>query len=80
MVCAMHLHDDGYLYITTGFDGQLAKVDLTNGRVLGAIGRPGRENGQFIEAHDLTLDRQGNAFITDSVFSRIQKFERLDTN
>ncbi len=77
MVCAIHLHDDGYMYITTGFDGQLAKVDMT-GRVLGAIGRPGQGNGQFGEAHHLTLDGDDNAYIADVINRRIQKFAKVD--
>ncbi len=77
MVCAIHLHDDGFMYITTGFDGQFAKVDMT-GRVMGAIGRPGRENGQFGEAHHLTLDGDANAYIADVILRRIQKYERVD--
>ena len=75
MVCAMYLHDDGHLYITTGFDGQFARL-ASDGTVLGAIGRPGRENGQFGEAHALTLDREGNAYISDVINRRIQKFAR----
>ncbi|MCY4358149.1 MAG: peptidyl-alpha-hydroxyglycine alpha-amidating lyase family protein [Gammaproteobacteria bacterium] len=76
MVCALHLHTDGYLYITTGFDGQLARVDMT-GRVLGAIGRPGRGNGEFGEAHALTLDLEDNAYIADVINRRIQKYARV---
>ena len=75
MVCAMYLHDDGYLYITTGFDGELAKVDM-EGNVLGAIGSPGTGNGQFGEAHALTLDRDDNVYISDVILRRIQKFEK----
>jgi len=75
MVCAIHLHDDGYMYITTGFDGQLARVDMT-GRVLGAIGRPGRGNGEFGEAHGLTLDQNDNVYISDVITRRIQKYAR----
>lgn len=77
MVCAIHLHDDGYMWITTGFDGQLAKVDMT-GRVLGAIGRPGQGNGQFGEAHALTMDGEDNAYIADVINRRIQKFAKVD--
>ncbi len=75
MVCALHLHNDGHMYITTGFDGQLAKVDMT-GRVLGAIGRPGIANGEFGEAHALTLDLRGNAYVADVINRRIQKYAR----
>lgn len=77
MVCALFLHSDGFMYMTTGFDGQLAKVDMT-GRVMGAIGRPGTENGQFGEAHALTLDNVGNVYITDVINRRVQKFEKQD--
>lgn len=76
MVCALFLHDDGYLYITTGFDGELARVDM-EGNVLGSIGSPGTGNGQFGEAHALTLDAAGNAWIADVINRRVQKFEKL---
>lgn len=76
MVCALYLHSDGYMYITTGFDGELAKVDM-DGNVLGAIGSPGTGNGQFGEAHALTLDSEHNAYISDVILRRIQKFEKL---
>ena len=76
MVCAMYLHSDGYMYITTGFDGELAKVDM-DGNVIGAIGSPGTGNGQFGEAHALTLDSEHNAYISDVILRRIQKFEKL---
>jgi sugar lactone lactonase YvrE len=75
MVCAIHLHTDGHLYITTGYDGQLAKLD-GDGSVLGAIGGPGTGNGQFGEAHALTLDHDDHAYVADVVNRRIQKFEK----
>lgn len=75
MVCAIYLHDDGFMYITTGFDGELAKVDM-DGNVLGAIGSPGTGNGQFGEAHDLAVDQYGNAYIADVINRRVQKFAK----
>lgn len=78
MVCAMYLHEDGHMYITTGFDGELARVDM-EGNVLGAIGSPGSGNGQFGEAHALTVDREGNAYVSDVILRRVQKFARLAT-
>ena len=75
MVCAIYLHHDGYLYITTGYDGQLAKLD-EDGSVLGAIGGPGTGNGQFGEAHALALDRDDHAYVADVVNRRIQKFAK----
>ncbi len=75
MVCAMFLHSDGNMYITTGFDGELAKVDM-DGNVLGSIGSPGTGNGQFGEAHALTLDSEDNAYISDVILNRIQTFKK----
>lgn len=75
MVCAIFLHDDGFMYITTGFDGELAKVDM-DGNVIGSIGSPGTGNGQFGEAHALTLDSEDNAYIGDVILRRIQKFAK----
>ena len=76
MVCAMYLHGDGYMYITTGFDGEVAKVDM-DGNVLGATGGPGEGNGQFGEAHALTLDSANNIYIGDVILRRIQKFAKI---
>jgi DNA-binding beta-propeller fold protein YncE len=76
MVCAVYLHDDGFMYITTGFDGELAKVDM-DGNVIGAIGSPGQGNGQFGEAHHLTVDADDNVYISDVILRRIQKFAKL---
>ena len=75
MVCAIFLHSDGHMYITTGFDGEFAKVDM-DGNVLGAIGSPGTGNGQFGEAHALTMDAAGNAYISDVINRRVQKFAK----
>jgi sugar lactone lactonase YvrE len=75
MVCAIFLHDDGFMYLTTGFDGEFAKVDM-DGNVLGAIGSPGTGNGQFGEAHALTMDAAGNAYIPDVINRRVQKFAK----
>lgn len=75
MVCAIFLHRDGFMYLTTGFDGEFAKVDM-DGNVLGAIGSPGTGNGQFGEAHALTMDAAGNAYIPDVINRRVQKFAK----
>ncbi|MDP1930905.1 MAG: peptidyl-alpha-hydroxyglycine alpha-amidating lyase family protein [Gammaproteobacteria bacterium] len=75
MVCAIFLHEDGFMYITTGFDGEFAKVDM-EGNVLGSIGSPGTENGQFGEAHALAMDAHGNAYIADVILRRVQKFAK----
>jgi len=76
MVCSLYLHDDGFLYMTSGFDGELAKVDMSTGKLLGALGSPGKETGQFGEAHFLTLDGAENIYVADVVNRRVQVFAR----
>ncbi len=73
LICALYLHDDGYMYITTGFDGEFAKLDM-QGNVLGALGRPGTGNGEFGEAHGIVLDDDDNVYIPDVRNWRVQKF------
>lgn len=75
MACAIYLHDDGFMYMTTGFDGELAKLDMT-GQVIGSIGSPGRENGQFGEGHFLTVNAAGDVFIADVVNRRVQLYKK----
>jgi hypothetical protein len=54
----------------------MAKVDSV-GKVIGAIGSPGEGNGQFGEAHHLTVDAEENVYVSDVILRRIQKFENL---
>jgi DNA-binding beta-propeller fold protein YncE len=75
MACAIFLHDDGFMYMTTGFDGELAKLDM-EGNVLGSIGKPGSEVGQFGEGHFLTVDSTGNIYVADVVNRRVQKYAK----
>lgn len=73
MVCGIYLHNDGFMYMTSGFDGEFAKLDMT-GKLLGALGSPGTENGQFGEAHYLVLDAANNVFVADVVNRRVQVY------
>lgn len=73
MACSIYLHDDGFMYMTSGFDGELAKLDM-EGNIIGSIGTPGSENGQFGEGHGLTVDANGNIYVADVVNRRIQKY------
>ena len=75
MVCGIYLHTDGFMYMTSGFDGEFAKLDMT-GKLLGSLGSPGMGNGQFGEAHYLVLDAEHNVFVADVVNKRVQKYQK----
>jgi streptogramin lyase len=72
LVCSLALGADGSLYMTSGFDGQIAKLDA-NGRVLGVTGRPGSGPNEYGEAHDLAVARDGSIYVTDVVNKRLTK-------
>jgi DNA-binding beta-propeller fold protein YncE len=76
MVCSLYLHDDGFLYMTSGFDGEIAKVDMETGKLIGSLGSPGREKGQFGEGHFLTVDGEENIYVADVVNRRVQIYAR----
>lgn len=76
MVCSLFLHADGSLYMTSGFDGEVAKVDMATGALVGALGSPGNGRGQFGEAHFLAVDGAENIFVADVVNRRVEVFLR----
>ncbi|HXC59187.1 MAG TPA: peptidyl-alpha-hydroxyglycine alpha-amidating lyase family protein [Steroidobacteraceae bacterium] len=62
-----------YIYMVNGFAGQLLKLDL-KGKVLGAMGRPGREPGEFGEAHMVAVNDRDEIFIADAGNGAVFKF------
>jgi len=72
MACSIVLSADQHIYMATGFDGQIVKLDL-NGVVLGVTGRPGEGLGEYGEAHDLAVSASGEIFVADVVNRRLQK-------
>jgi sugar lactone lactonase YvrE len=71
LVCALYVDPHGQLWMATGQDGQIFKLDW-DGNVLGAIGNgPGRGEGQFIESNYMAMDSHGNLFTGDTSVGRI---------
>jgi hypothetical protein len=71
LVCALYVDPHNQLWMATGQDGQVFKIDW-DGNVLGAIGNgPGRGNGQFGEANYMAMDSLGHLFVGDTVAPRI---------
>ena len=57
--------------------GKVYAIDRETMEVTVLFGRRGRQAGQFVSAHSLARDSQGNLYVTETtVGSRIQKFVR----
>ena len=62
-----------YIYMVNGFAAQVLRLDL-NGKVLAALGQPGKGPGQFGEAHMIAVNEQGEIYVADSVNAALMKF------
>jgi sugar lactone lactonase YvrE len=62
-----------YIYMVNGFAGQLLRLDL-NGKVLAAIGKPGKGPGEFGEAHMIAVSPKDEIYVADSVNAALVKF------
>jgi len=71
LTCAIAFDPQGNLWVATGQDGQLLKID-EDGNVLGAVGNgSGTGDGQFIETNYMTWDKQGNLYTGDTSVGRV---------
>jgi sugar lactone lactonase YvrE len=71
LTCALYVDPHKQLWLATGQDGQIFKIDW-NGEVLGAIGNgPGSGDGQFTESTYMAMDAQGNLYAGDTGLPRI---------
>jgi len=77
-------------YVTDFTSNQIVIMDKTSGREITRLGKKsegqGRAepltaltNGEFSLISDLTLDRQGNIYVTDKAGARITQFDRSGT-
>ena len=62
-----------YIYMVNGFAGQVLRLDL-NGKVLAAIGKPGKGPGEFGEAHMIAVSGRDEIYVADSVNAALVKF------
>ncbi len=72
MACALYLADDGFMYMTSGFDAQIVKLDL-EGNVLGVTGSSGDGPNQYGEAHYLAVGPNQEIYVADVVNRRVEK-------
>jgi sugar lactone lactonase YvrE len=71
LMCTIAFDPHGDLWVASGQDGQLLKIDQ-DGNVLGAVGNgSGTGTGQFIETNYMAWDKQGNLYTGDTSVGRI---------
>jgi sugar lactone lactonase YvrE len=71
LVCALFVDRNERLWMATGQDGQVVKLDW-DGNMVGAAGEgPGTGAGQFIESNYMVQDPQGNLFVGDTSATRV---------
>jgi hypothetical protein len=71
LTCAVYFDPHGGLWVATGNDGQLIKIDQ-EGNVLAAIGKGrGRAEGQFMETNFMAMDSGGNLYTGDTSVPRV---------
>jgi len=62
-----------YVYMVNGFAGQVVRMDLA-GKVLSALGKPGKGLGEFGEAHFIAVSPKDELYVADSVNGALVKF------
>ena len=62
-----------HVYMVNGFAGQVVRMDLS-GKVLAALGKPGKGPGEFGEAHFIAVSPRDEIYVADSVNGALVKF------
>jgi DNA-binding beta-propeller fold protein YncE len=73
--CGLYIGADRQMYLTSGFAGQILKLDA-NGHAVAATGQPGKSLGEFGEAHYMAMGPKGEIFVADTVNAVLHTFVR----
>jgi len=74
LTCGLYVDPHKQLWLATGHDGQIFKIDW-DGNVLGAIGNgPGKGPGQFGESNYMVMDGDGDIYVGDTEIGRVTEF------
>jgi len=78
LICGFYVDRKDQLWMTTGQDGQLMRLDW-NMNILAFIGKEGFGANDFGEAHYMTMTPDGKTiYISDTVNNDIKRLERVD--
>ncbi|MBI4658212.1 MAG: 6-bladed beta-propeller [Verrucomicrobia bacterium] len=64
---------NGEIFMADGYANRVLKL-APDGRVLGALGSPGKLPGQFAYAHHLAVGKRGELYVAEILNWRVQKF------
>ena len=64
------------LYVADTRDHEVEVLNKKTGESLNIIGEPGVGEGQFHHPTNLTVDKDGNLYVTDTINCRVQKFDQ----
>jgi hypothetical protein len=62
------------IYVCDFIKSQIIVIDKDTGETIDTIGKKGKEEGELFGPTHITLDKDGNLYVTDSFNFRIQKF------
>jgi hypothetical protein len=71
LMCAVAFDPHGALWVASGQDGLVLKIDQ-DGNVLTEVGNgSGTDTGQFIETNYMAWDKEGNLYTGDASVGRV---------
>ena len=67
-----------FFYVADGTNNEIKIVDQKTEKIIGTIGRSGRNAGDFHVLHNIAIDSKGNLYTSEvDNAKRVQKFERV---
>ena len=67
-----------YFYVADGTNNEIKIIDQKTEKIIGTIGRSGRNAGDFHVLHNIAIDSKGNLYTSEvDNGKRVQKFDRV---
>ena len=67
-----------FFYVADGTNNEIKIVDQKSEKIIGTIGRSGRNAGDFHVLHNIAIDSKGNLYTSEvDNAKRVQKFDRI---
>jgi DNA-binding beta-propeller fold protein YncE len=69
-----HDPDQNWVYVNDGSNNKVWILRRSTLETVGSIGSAGRTGGQFLSAHSMTVDQQGNIYVGETRGMRVQRY------